>query len=416
MSVEKIQRANGPVWRVRWRDEQGRARSRIVGRKTDALALDNDLKRAKRLGGGAIVANHRETLSEFSKLWWARHAAPNLARHTQEGYASALDVHIIPRLGNTRLQAITTELISDMRADMAAAGVGEPAIRKVLAALQSILERAVEWRHLDANPVRAVRKPSQHRTRVVRPLAPMTIEAMRAYLLSTDRRLDATLVSVLAYAGLRPGEAIGLRWHDIGGRTILVERSVAFGQLKPTKTSSTRSVRLLGPLKDDLNAWREHANRTAETDLVFPAPDGSPWNADRARNWRKRAFAEAGDAAGVPTARPYDLRHSYVSLLIAQGATVVEVARQAGHAPTMTLNTYAHLFDEQDGADHRPAEEQISAARLATVPPEVSVLCPRPGHDLNPGKEKPRITGDFSEPTPGLEPGTPSLRVKCSTS
>jgi len=62
----------GPVWRVRWRDEQGRARSRVVGRKADALALDNDLKRAKRLGGGAIVANHRETLAEFSKLWWAR--------------------------------------------------------------------------------------------------------------------------------------------------------------------------------------------------------------------------------------------------------------------------------------------------------------------------------------------------------
>jgi integrase len=416
MSVEKIQRAGGPVWRVRWRDEQGHARSRVVGKKADALALDNDLKRAKRLGPGAIVANHRETLSEFSKLWWARHAAPNLARHTQEGYASALDVHIIPRLGETRLQAITTEMISDMRADMATAGVGEPAIRKVLVILQSILERAVEWRHLDANPVRAVHKPSQRRTRVVRPLSPKTIEAMRAHLLATDRLLDATLVSVLAYGGLRPGEAIGLRWHDVGERTLLVERSVAFGQLKSTKTSSTRSVRLLGPLKDDLNTWREHADRTAETDLVFPAPDGSPWNADRARNWRKRTFAEAAESAGVPTARPYDLRHSYVSLLIAQGATVVEVARQAGHAPTMTLSTYAHLYDEVDGDHHRPAEEQIRAARLATMSPEVSVLCPRPGHDLDPSRQKRPISRAFGEPTPGFEPGTPSLRVKCSTS
>ncbi len=315
-------------------------------------------------------------------------------------------------MGDIRLQAITTELISDMRAEMAAAGVGEPAIRKVLVVLQSIVERAVEWRHLDTNPVRAVRKPSQRRTRVVRPLAPTTIEAMRAHLLTTDRRLDATLVSVLAYGGLRPGDAIGLRWHDVGERTLLVERSVAFGQLKSTKPSSTRSVRLLGPLKDDLNTWRAHAGRTAETDLVFPAPDGSPWNADRARNWRKRAFAEAAAEAGVPAAWPYDLRHSYVSLLIAQGATVVEVARQAGHAPTMTLSTYAHLFDEVDGDHHRPAEEQIRTARLALVSPEVSVLCPRPGHDLAPPIENPRIYGDFSEPTPGFEPGTPSLREK----
>jgi integrase len=416
MSVEKIQRASGPVWRVRWRDEQGRARSRVVGRKADALALDTDLKRAKRLGASAPVANQRETLAEFSKLWWARHAAPNLARHTREGYASALDVHIIPRLGNTRLQALSTEMISDMRADMTAGGVGDPATRKVLTILQSILERAVEWRHLDSNPARPVRKPSQQRTRVVRPLAPNTIEAIRAYLLATDRQADATLISVLAYAGLRPGEAIGLRWHDLGQRTLLVERSVAFGQLKSTKTASTRSVRLLAPLADDLHAWRRATDRDAETDLIFPAPDGSPWNADRARNWRKRTFADAAEAAGVPNARPYDLRHSYVSLLIAQGATVVEVARQAGHAPTMTLSTYAHLFDEDDGADHRPADDQIRAARLAIVSPEVSVLCPRPGHDPSPGKEKPRISGAFSEPTPGLEPGTPSLRVKCSTS
>jgi integrase len=58
--------------------------------------------------------------------------------------------------------------------------------------------------------------------------------------------------------------------------------------------------------------------------------------------------------------RQYDLRHSFVSLLIAQGATVVEVARQAGHAPTMTLSTYAHLFDELADGDHRPAPSHRS--------------------------------------------------------
>ena len=139
---------------------------------------------------------------------------------------------------------------------MAADGVGDNSILKALTVLQSILQRAVEWRRIDRNPVRDVRKPSQARTRVVRPLTPQAVERMRAYLLQTDRRLDATLVSVLAYAGLRPGEAIGLRWHDLGERTLLVERSVAFGQLKSTKTASTRSVRLLAPLKQDLLDWR----------------------------------------------------------------------------------------------------------------------------------------------------------------
>jgi len=415
MSIEKLARATGTVWRVRWRDDQGRPHSKVLGLKRDAVALDQDLKRAKRLGTAAPAGASRETLAEFSKLWWARHAAPNLARHTRESYASALDVHIIPRVGDTRLSAITTELISDMRADMAATGVGEQAILKALTVLQSIFQRAVEWRHVDSNPVRAVRKPSQARARVVRPLPPKTIEKMRAHLLSTGRHIDATLVAVLAYAGLRPGEAIGLRWHDVGERTLLVERSVAFGQLKSTKTNSIRSVRLLEPLKHDLAAWRRKTDRSGATDLIFPAPDGSPWSEDRVRNWRHRAFAEAAAHAGAPKARPYDLRHSYISLLIAQGATVVEVARQAGHAPTMTLSTYAHLFDEHDGADRRPAEDQIKHARAAHTDPKVSVLCMRPELPDAIETQNPAISSHFGKPSVGLEPTTPSLPWKCST-
>jgi len=327
-----------------------------------------------------------------------------------------LDVHLIPRIGHRRLTELTVEVVSDLRAEMAADGVGDQAILKALTVLQSILQRAVEWRRIDRNPVRDVRKPSQARTRVIRPLAPQAVERMRAYLLDTDRRLDATLVSVLAYAGLRPGEAIGLRWHDLGERTLLVERSVAFGQIKSTKTASTRSVRLLAPLKEDLLNWRARASRGKDLDLIFPSPDGSPWNDDRVRNWRKREFAEAAEHAEVAYARPYDLRHSFVSLLIAQGATVVEVARQAGHAPTMTLSTYAHLFDELDEGDHRPAADQIWEARGAQMRPKVSVLCPPAEPPQAPLTGKARIRGASPEPSHGLEPWTPSLPWKCSTS
>jgi hypothetical protein len=110
---------------------------------------------------------------------------------------------------------------------------------------------------------------------------------------------------------------------------------------------------------------------------------------------------------------PYDLRHSFVSLLIAQGASVVEVARQAGHAPTMTLDTYAHLFDELADAPNTSAEDLIRAARAQEGVREVSVLCPRltAGPDADP--EDPCKS---AKPSRGLEPRTPSLPWKCSTS
>ena len=66
--------------------------------------------------------------------------------------------------------------------------------------------------------------------------------------------------------------------------------------------------------------------------------------------------------------RPYDLRHSFASLLIWEGASVVEVARQLGHSPKMTLETYAHVFEEFEGAERAPAATAIRLARDELVP------------------------------------------------
>jgi integrase len=80
----------------------------------------------------------------------------------------------------------------------------------------------------------------------------MTVERMRRYLLDRKRERDAVLLCVLAYAGVRPSEALALRFGDVAERTLLVERSLGpDGSLKRTKTGQIRSVRLLAPLRED---------------------------------------------------------------------------------------------------------------------------------------------------------------------
>jgi integrase len=194
------------------------------------------------------------------------------------------------------------------------------------------------------------------------------VEQIRRRLIAGGRMRDATLVSVLAYAGLRPGEALALRWGDVRNRTILVERALALGELKETKTGQRRTVRLLRPLAKDLVEWRLASGSPRDDSAVFPTRAGGLWTDWHWRNWRKRVFAVAVADAGVADLRPYDLRHSFVSLLIAEGRNVVEIAREAGHAPTMALATYGHVIEELEGAERRPAEEQIRAAREAGVP------------------------------------------------
>jgi hypothetical protein len=189
------------------------------------------------------------------------------------------------------------------------------------------------------------------------------VEQIRAQL----SQRDATLVSLLAYAGLRPGEALALTWGCVRRRTILVERSIVLGQEKGTKTNATRTVRLLGPLAQDLAEWRLACRRPAADAYVLPRADGGAWRDADYRNWRKRKFVPTARAAGLESPRPYDLRHSFVSLLIQEGCSVVEVARQAGHSPEECLRTYAHVFEEFDPADRTPAEDRIRTARRSDV-------------------------------------------------
>ena len=372
MSIERVKRKSGNVWRVRWRDGSGRERSRILGRKRDAESFDAEVRRRKRAGDLAVHSAGKESLADFAEKWFELYAAATLARSTLTSYASTWDRHVLPRLGGFALRDLTPELIQRYAAELRSADVGPAALRRTLVLLQGVLQRAVEWGHIPANPAKAVRKPAANRVRAVRPLSPLTIEQIRSELIVAGRNGDAALVSVLAYSGVRPGEALALTWEHVRERTLLVERSNSDGEIKPTKTGQRRTVRLLRPLAADLAEWRLASGRRAQAGLVFPNGTGGPWRETDWRNWRKRVYRPAARASGVSGSRPYDLRHSFCSLLIYEGASVVEVARQLGHSPTMTLGTYGHVFEEFEGSARVSAEEQIRRARDKLV----SVLCP----------------------------------------
>ena len=220
------------------------------------------------------------------------------------------------------------------------------------------MQRAVEWQHVAVNPVRAVRKPVQRREREIRPLAPARVEALRSVL----GPRDATLVSVLAYVGPRPAEALRLRWEDIG------ERTVAFRATK-SRSRRLRAARLMAPVRADLVAWRLAAGRPKDRAPVFPRRDGETWTTDDWRNWRTRTFAPAVRLCGIDVdLRPYDLRHSAASLWLHEGRSVIEVAQWLGHAPSMTLDTYGHVIAELSEGERRPAEVEIRLARGELVP------------------------------------------------
>jgi integrase len=79
---------------------------------------------------------------------------------------------------------------------------------------------------------------------------------------------------------------------------------------------------------------------------MFPGKEGRPRPHAAYQSWRRRAFNRAARAAGLAHARPYDLRHSFALLLMCEGRSVINVARELGHDPRLTLTRYGHVIDE----------------------------------------------------------------------
>lgn len=363
MSVERIRRKSGPAYRVRWR-ESGRNRARTFDARRDAELFEGEIRRRRQLGELANLDAGKEPLDDYVTETWGRLHLIHLAPKTRKHYAALYDLHVSPYLGQTPLREITPELVARWTAERVQSGAGRTALRHAFVLLASILEHAVTNERIFRNPAKLVKKPAQPRRREVRPIAPAVVERMRG---AADAR-DAALLSVLAYAGLRPGEALALRWGDVGSQTLLIERALSLGEEADTKTRRHRTVRLLPPLKTDLATRRLASGRSGDDKLVFPGVDGKPWTEPAYQSWRRRAFRRACEAAGLEKVRPYDLRHSFASLLLHEGRSPIYVAKQLGHAPRMTLGVYGHVIDEFEDAPELSAEDAIRAAREGAVP------------------------------------------------
>ncbi len=256
------------VWRVRWRDETGAERSKTFDRAADARAWEAKVRMMKRSGALAELDAGTETLAEFVEEWWLVYAGPNLERATLRTYAQLWNGHALVRLGHLQLRQLTPQVIARVRAELEGAGVGNEAIRKTMSMLQGVLQRAVEWGRVPSNAVKITRKPPKQYRPAVQAIPASVIEVMRTRLLEAARLRDVTRLVVLAYAGLRPQ----LEWRHVRRRTLLIERAVSDGQLKVLKNRrQPRTVELLAPLREDLEAWRMACGEPPVGTPVFPS-------------------------------------------------------------------------------------------------------------------------------------------------
>jgi integrase len=190
-------------------------------RKEDAERWRVDRLREKQAGGVALVS--RMTLDEYASEWWERWLqgkdGTGRPENSVRNYKGALRRYVLPRLGHVRLQVLNSATAAQFRNGLQAEGKRAATVRYALAVLSAICADAVEAGQMLSNPVAGVRVPGAPHRRDVRALTVDDVEKLRNHM-KTD--VGALLVSLIAYAGLRPEEGLALTWGDVGDQTISV--------------------------------------------------------------------------------------------------------------------------------------------------------------------------------------------------
>jgi integrase len=196
-----------------------------------------------------------------------------------------------------------------------------------------------------------------------------------------------TLSLCAIHTGLRVGEQLALEWGDIdlNGKFVSVERGYDRVRRKvvPTKTKKHRRVDLSDELiaallvlrKDRLEAWfgRDKSPLAAAglwddvaklPKVIFCNEDGGYMDA---ANLVERHFLRCLQAAGLKRRRYHDLRHTFASLLLTDGAPIVYVSEQMGHSSIeLTVKRYGHLIP---GANRRFVNN-LPGSRIANAKTE----------------------------------------------
>ncbi|MFD6435863.1 tyrosine-type recombinase/integrase [Streptomyces venezuelae] len=314
------------------------------------------------------------TLADYIAMHWApgRGGVPK----TQDNQERRARLHIIPHLGQHPLKNITAADLRAYIAKLESTVSSTDYLRGILSELSSILEAAVDDKRLANNPMRAksVRWPKATQER--REAWPLET-ALRVRDVISPRNRIAVVLGL--GCGLRQGEVFGLSPEDVDyARGVLhIRRQVQAikGRLyfALPKGKKTRVVDMPPSVADEL---RRHVEvfPPVEVELPWGKPEGQPRkfslllttrfsNAIAVNTWNtyswKPALAKAGiiplRAVGAKQwqweAAPKDgfhvLRHTYASIMLEAGESVVTVARWLGHSsPAITLGYYAHFMPE----------------------------------------------------------------------
>jgi integrase len=298
----------------------------------------------------------------------------NLRPSTLASYRSNLLVHVVPRLGHLKLQALTDKhlnelyhhLITEGRRD-GKGGLSARSVRYVHVLIHAALAHAVRENliAIAKNPADRAKPPKEDRATALEndrglELKPWSPHETKAFLeRARIERLHALWVLAIT-TGMRRGELLGLRWSDVDFETgrlkvrrALISVGYQVSESQPKTAKSRREIGLDAGTVAVLKEWRKGQLEDrlkwgpawVDSGYIFTKEDGSPLHPDRV----SKIFNQLVAAAELRRIRFHDLRHGWATLALEAGIPAKVVQERLGHSSiNVTLDVYSHVVKKLD--------------------------------------------------------------------
>ena len=407
---------------VDWRDGTGVRHWKTFERKGEADTFRDKVgPQARQRLSPTVPAT--STINEYAEHW-TRLIGQTVKPRTLARYAEILKVHILPRFQRVRVQDLNRGHIRLLLADKLHSGLQKRTVRNIQSVLRAMLNAAIEDGLITSNPAARlgrVLKLTVSKATLQEEIKAMTRTQRQLFLSTAFREAPRyyPLFFALAGTGMRLGEALALQPEDFhySEKTIRIARAFSEdGTLDTPKSGHGRTVDMSQTLTDALLAHEKTRTqdklRYGWTELptwLFVTKAGTPLDPANVR----RAMLRILKVAQLPHHfTPHCLRHTYASILLAEGVSPVYVQEQLGHATIeLTVSTYGRwlkkkapgALDRLDRAPNLESGSRVVAKGEFQQNPQV-------GTNL----QLPEIPWKVLEPASGIEPPTCGLRNRCS--
>ncbi|QII84207.1 DUF3596 domain-containing protein [Bordetella hinzii] len=297
-------------------------------------------------------------------------AAQNVQFSTKTGYISAIgfwnkalaDKEKQLTVGSLALRALKPSHLLTAIANRPE--LSGKTVNNYVSVMRQALDLAVADKIIAENPASEIKR-AEHQKPPPDPFSRDEAETIIADMREHYPEPVYNMVEAWFFSGPRTSEVFGQRWPNVdlnSGRMTVTEAVVQGRHKTSTKTNVARDVLLNSRSLAAINRQAKHTRIAGEYVWLDPRY-GTPWTDEQA--FRRGFWTPCLKRLGIRYRRPYNMRHTYATMMLMAGMTPAFCARQMGHSIEVFLRTYAKWLD---GAQNDMEMARLEAALGSDLP------------------------------------------------